>query len=296
MDGYAYVDGARDGESNMAIDRRLLEIAEHRQCALVRVYRWIEPTLSLGHFQATVDRAVHPPSAKLKTVLRASGGGAIVHHHEWTYSIAIPVGINKIGASTHLYDLVHDALVIGLRGLGYDARKWRSDNQSEPSASVAATAHAGPSFQRTWPTVAQPNCGEIDSKHRQAAFLCFQRRSCGDIVCGDVKVVGSAQRRFGSSVLQHGSILCSTSPFAPELLGLAELVQLGADLADRENGRRPNPFSKKAAQKDENFGYDVLSWVVAPLFKSLGVCCTISDGPPDLVESWSCSETKRETF
>lgn len=268
MDGYAYVDIARDGQSNMAIDRELLERAERDTCAIVRLYRWTEPTLSLGHFQKSLDRNQLPASCQLPTVLRASGGGAIVHHHEWTYSIAAPVGDNRIGAATELYDLVHDALVNGLRTLGWDARKWTSEfgltNAAAEKSSLASTLPDSRS-------IAQAGCGQAVSNRSDAAFLCFQRRSCGDIVCGDYKVVGSAQRRLGKSVLQHGSILCSSSPHAPELLGLAELPCDEHKFADAKLIPEATHFPKKMLLEKEDFGYLVLSWVTAPLFSYLSV-------------------------
>jgi lipoate-protein ligase A len=295
MDGYAWVDVARDGESNMAIDRLLLETAERQQCALMRLYRWSEPTLSLGHFQATVDRGIHSPSAQLPTVLRASGGGAIVHHREWTYAIAIPVGRNKVGAATQLYDLVHDALVAGLRSWGWDASKWTPGCAATPSASAYASPLPS-STDADRALVPQPGCGQTTTKRHDAAFLCFQRRSCGDIVCAGAKVVGSAQRRLGSSVLQHGSILCSKSEFAPELPGLNELPREGTIFASDAADDRRRRFSEKTELKSENFGYDVLSWVVAPLFRSLNVSWTETVGPPDLFKSWSRADAKRGTI
>src|SRR5208337_3410065 len=55
-------------------------------------------------------------------------------------------------------------------------------------------------------------------------FLCFQRRSPGDVLIGQTKVCGSAQRRRKGAVLQHGSLLWQTSPAAPELLGVADIA------------------------------------------------------------------------
>lgn len=215
MDTIAYVDRARPGEENMAIDRQLLEAAERTGCTYVRLYRWSEPTLSLGHFQAGIDRNLHPASRDLAMVVRASGGGAIVHDQEWTYSIAMPVGRNKIGASKDLYDVVHGALVDGLRSLGWDASQWTKPcSVDEP-------------VKKSHELIA---CGGSKSSE---PLLCFQRRSCGDIVCEGYKVVGSAQRRLGASVLQHGSILCEQSRFAPELPGLNELPRTLSPLSRR---------------------------------------------------------------
>ena len=55
------------------------------------------------------------------------------------------------------------------------------------------------------------------------AFLCFERRTSGDVVLGGHKIVGSAQRRRHQAVLQHGSILWQASPAAPHLPGIWEL-------------------------------------------------------------------------
>jgi lipoate-protein ligase A len=61
-----------------------------------------------------------------------------------------------------------------------------------------------------------------ESKPQSQPFLCFQRRSVGDVVIGDAKIAGSAQRRSAGAILQHGSVLLTRSPCAPELAGLAD--------------------------------------------------------------------------
>ncbi len=59
---------------------------------------------------------------------------------------------------------------------------------------------------------------------REDAFLCFQRRTVGDLLVQGHKVGGSAQRRHRHAVLQHGSLLLAQSSAAPELPGLTELT------------------------------------------------------------------------
>jgi lipoate-protein ligase A len=54
--------------------------------------------------------------------------------------------------------------------------------------------------------------------------LCFQRRERGDVLAGECKIAGSAQRRQRGAVLQHGSVLLARSRFAPELPGISELL------------------------------------------------------------------------
>lgn len=74
----------------MAADEALLESAINDGLATVRVYAWSEPTVSLGYFQRADEIAADPQLAGLAAVRRLSGGGAILHHHEITYSLAIP--------------------------------------------------------------------------------------------------------------------------------------------------------------------------------------------------------------
>ena len=69
--------------------------------------------------------------------------------------------------------------------------------------------------------VAKQHASELEET--DDAFLCFQRRSTGDVVVGSYKVCGSAQRRHHQSMLQHGSVLLARSVHAPELPGLEDL-------------------------------------------------------------------------
>lgn len=218
MQGHVLVDIARPGAENMAIDQRMLESAAETGRLLVRVYRWSEPTLSLGYFQKYAERARHAESSGIAVVRRATGGGAIVHHYDWTYSIAVPPAAGDspknlaTGPAQGLYDCIHSEVVRWLREIGVAARMWSDSERNEQ-----CRAEAG------------------------CSFLCFERRSRGDIVIGDTKVLGSAQRRHQGAVLQHGSLLLQRSEFAPSLSGLQEIAEnptafaqdLGSTLAQR---------------------------------------------------------------
>ena len=57
-----------------------------------------------------------------------------------------------------------------------------------------------------------------------APFLCFLRHTQGDVLLGEHKIAGSAQRRAAGAVLQHGSVLLSRSAAAPELPGIEQLA------------------------------------------------------------------------
>jgi lipoate-protein ligase A len=192
------VDAPASGAWNMAVDEALVETAATTGGAALRLYRWSEPTLSLGYFQAAADRKIHPPSLNCPLVRRASGGGAILHDRELTYSLAIARPSVLASVARELYDIVHDSLIAVLCSFGIQARL---------AGSVT-------------PPCASPLQGQV----KDEPFLCFERRTCTDIICGPAKIVGSAQRRRRGAVLQHGSILLSQSHFAPELPGIREVT------------------------------------------------------------------------
>jgi lipoate-protein ligase A len=182
------VDPPRDGTWNMAVDEVLLDRAAVEHRPQVRLYAWHTETLSLGYFQRVADRASHQSSSGCPLVRRCSGGGAIIHDREITYSLALP-GRSQLNAAV-LYRRVHSALVDMLARIG-----------------IAAALAESP-----------------DGDGAAAPWLCFQRRAVGDVLIDGHKVVGSAQRRARGAVLQHGSILLAASPAAPELPGINDLT------------------------------------------------------------------------
>lgn len=181
------------GAWNMAVDEALLEAAVRGRCSL-RFYQWNEPTLSLGYFQEYAERRRHPASLGCPAVRRASGGGAILHDLELTYSLAVPEHHPLAATRLHTYRVVHESLIAALAFWGIQAALWEDTKAS------------------------------MGKKPENQPFLCFQRRSPGDVLVGGVKIAGSAQRRCQGAVLQHGSVLLSRSAAAPELEGLFELT------------------------------------------------------------------------
>lgn len=181
---------ARSGSWNMATDEYQLEAALSDSLKAVRMYRWIEPTVSLGYFQDSDDEALSTTFQDLAAVRRLSGGGAILHHHELTYSFVLPADDPLTQVPTELYGRVHRAIIEVLEKFGADC-KMR---------------------------------GEDDAKSDEP-FLCFVRGDRHDIHCNGHKVVGSAQRRRKGAVLQHGSIILERSAHAPEIPGLRDLAE-----------------------------------------------------------------------
>lgn len=205
-----FIDPPRNGSWNMAIDDAMLDWSGQQRDVLLRVYQWLEPTLSLGYFQKYADRQAIAGADGLAIVRRATGGGAILHHHEITYSIAVPQSDTSLGASTGIYDLVHGVVVRWLNELGLLAQTWTC------TVGLAATSF----HPRRQATESQP-------------FLCFERRCAGDVVAAGCKLMGSAQRRSQHALLQHGSLLLASSPHTPGLRGLSELLGCGWQIDQR---------------------------------------------------------------
>lgn len=162
------------GVTNMAIDATLLEAAAHREFGVWRTYAWDQPTVSFGRNEAVRGR-VDPATladAGLQAVRRPTGGRALLHAAEVTYSVTLPIGD---GIPWHAaYGAVNEVLIAALRALG-----------------VAAEL-AGP--------LQQPPL-------RPDGPVCFAQPAPGEIVVAGAKLVGSAVWRERGAYLQHGSIL-----------------------------------------------------------------------------------------
>ncbi len=206
------IDAPAPGAWNMALDQALLQAADAYGQATLRFYAWETATLSLGYFQKLADRETHPGSLGCPVVRRASGGGAIVHDQELTFSLTFPSSNRWSGKNNDLYRSVHGCIVEYLISLGLDAGLY------ENSVKDSGERQSLP----------------IDSSKGRSAkpFLCFQRRTDGDIVLNGHKIGGSAQRRSKNAILQHTSLLLRKSSAAKELPGIEDLA--GGDLKQDE--------------------------------------------------------------
>ena len=167
-------DGAVGGARNMALDHALALSVGERGGAVLRLYRWSEPTVSFGRNEVAVGRysVRDADRERFAFVRRPTGGRAVLHADELTYAVVVPVG--TFGGPRALYRRVNEALAGALRALGADV--------GVAPEGEALGLDAGP---------------------------CFRSPVRGEVVGRGAKVVGSAQARIGGALLQHGSILIS---------------------------------------------------------------------------------------
>jgi len=162
-------------EFNMGLDEALLDDPEAPPT--LRFYTWSPDTLSLGYFQKWADAPGTESAGAV--VRRITGGGAIHHTRELTFSIVLPQSHALFRGPVPLsYERIHEALIAALSEFGVDA-------------SLAGQA------------------GLLSD--REKTGMCFHESTPLDVAWGGRKGVGSAQRRRGGRVLHHGSIKLATT-------------------------------------------------------------------------------------
>lgn len=165
--------GALSASVNMAIDEALLQLyARGQSPPTLRFYQWHPPAVSLGYFQRkhSIDLAACGQRG-FDVVRRLTGGRAVLHLDDLTYSVIAGIEEGIPFSLAAAYGLLCEGLLAGFRLLGFQAK-------------VGCES-------------ARPPQGDV----------CFMRSAIGDIVFQGKKFVGSAQTWFGSSMLQHGSII-----------------------------------------------------------------------------------------
>ncbi|HEU4586950.1 MAG TPA: biotin/lipoate A/B protein ligase family protein, partial [Gemmatimonadaceae bacterium] len=179
-----------DGASNMALDEALMLRAGRTNEAVLRVYGWMRPTLSLGRNQSARDKYDIEGARErgIDFVRRPTGGRAVLHHREVTYSVTAPV--SALGTLRESYTVINRLLIHGLRLLGVDAR------EADPRGATP----------------------------RPGVLPCFVVPTKGEIVAEGRKLVGSAQVREGGALLQHGSVLVDDDQALASTLLLAPVA------------------------------------------------------------------------
>ncbi len=246
MNTWRFLDtGSACGAFNMATDEALLEGVAAGAPAL-RVYGWQPPAVSFGYGQqpgreVDLDKC---RAAGIEVVRRLTGGRAVLHWDELTYSVLCREDDPQCGGPiSHTYRRIGEALVTGLRLYGVEAALER--------------APARPLRPRV-AGVSEP---------------CFSSLARWEVKCRGRKLIGSAQRRVRGAVLQHGSLL--TGPRHRRLL---ELLPPGA--AGGEGARRLEEGSTFLAECAA--GPVDLGRLAACLAEGFGRCLGVEMAPGQL--------------
>lgn len=165
----------RSGAANMAVDEAIAEAAaEGAVPPTLRFYRWHLPTVSLGRHQKAADVDETQLAARgYDLVRRTTGGRAILHTDELTYSVAGAITEPLMsGGVMDAYLRFSNGLLSGLELLGLVAKK----------------------------------AGARTRASRDLSAACFEAPSAYEITAGGLKLMGSAQSRRRGYVLQHGSL------------------------------------------------------------------------------------------
>ncbi len=169
---------------NMAIDEAVLISADSgRSVPTLRFYGWSPPAVSLGYFQnyrSEVNLA-NCRSLGIDIVRRPTGGKAVLHENEITYSI-VSTKDNPLFPDSILgtYKVISSCLVQALASMGVAASISKRDHQNNDS--------------------------------NPCKSICFSEPSRFELLVSGRKICGSAQVRAKNAFLQHGSLLLAFDP------------------------------------------------------------------------------------
>ena len=197
----------------MALDEAILEsVAQQAQLPTLRLYSWNPYCLSLGHAQPIKDVNLETITERgWGLVRRQTGGRAILHADELTYSVCAPLNNSHVqGGVIESYRMISDALLSTLEKIGIRA-------DSKPK--------------------------DQEEKHRSKDPVCFQYPSDYEITFEGKKIIGSAQARRYGALLQHGSI--------PLFGDISRIIScLTFETREKTEYARANLLSRAATLKD----------------------------------------------
>lgn len=163
---------------NMAADLYLLSVCFSRPCIYVRFYRWEPPAITLGYMQRAEEILDFEIMEKdgIQWIHRPTGGRAVLHFNDLTYSCVFPKQVSKMGTDiAETYHLISGCLIRGLELSG-----------------ISCATHNS----------------LLDTRgiRGETKLPCFLAPNRNEIMVDSRKLIGSAQKRTADTVLQHGSI------------------------------------------------------------------------------------------
>lgn len=177
VETWGFIDSGHAGPAfNMALDELMLEwLSKGEIGPTIRFYGWSPAGISIGRFQDAGKKLDFQQAADygVEIVRRQTGGRAVLHDHELTYSVAVPETHPAMPRSVkEAYLVISKGLLEGYRELGINAEFAIPDSSREKTDSA----------------------------------VCFDRSSWYELLVDGKKAAGSAQMRKKGIILQHGSI------------------------------------------------------------------------------------------
>lgn len=210
---YLLNSGSHPASYNMALDECLLIWHHKKQIPpTIRFYQWDKPTISVGYFQrASKELALDEiPRQNFQLVRRLTGGRAVLHDKELTYSIIVTEDYpNMPKTVVEAYQILSKGLLLGFQQLGLQA------SFAIPQTDIEKEALKNP-----------------------RSAVCFDAPSYYELVVEGKKIAGSAQTRQKGIILQHGSI--------PFTMDIDTLYNLFIFPNERIKERMKANFQKKA--------------------------------------------------
>jgi lipoyl(octanoyl) transferase len=190
------------GAWNMALDESILEhIGRGKSLPTLRLYAWDPPCLSLGHAQPFADVDMKRLRERgWELVRRLTGGRAILHTDELTYSVIAPNNEPRVaGTVLESYNRLARALLLAVKELDLpvEMKEGRVDHPSMPNP------------------------------------VCFEVPSTYEITVNEKKLIGSAQARKRDGVLQHGSL-----PLVGDLTRICQALAFESETARETASKR----------------------------------------------------------
>ena len=166
----------RGAALNMAIDETLLAGSMIDGLPLLRVYRWDQPTVSIGYFERMEPARQAFPARQM--VRRWTGGGIVEHGSDLTYSLLVPRALIppewRAGVA---YQHIHRAVALALKAAGLEHITFASGQAADRSSTTSMPSHE-----------------------------CFESPVAYDVMLAGQKIAGAAQRRTRYGLLHQGSV------------------------------------------------------------------------------------------
>ena len=195
------IDLGREAAFNMAADQYLLHRCTEENTLYVRFYSWKKPTITLGYMQnaAEILQFDKLRDDSIEWIRRPTGGRAVLHWEDLTYSCIFPKTLSLMGSSIkESYAVITRCLIYGLFRAGVECHTHDSSDQ-------------------------------LAAVKREIKLPCFLAPNRDEIMVKGRKLVGSAQKRGFDGILQHGSL-----PVTQNYSNLPEYLNINTDEQEKQ--------------------------------------------------------------